>query len=37
MDFTRVGGGPDDESIVDAIRGVLREVDLENITKKQGM
>jgi len=35
MDFMRAGGGPDDESIVDAIRSVLREVDLETITKKQ--
>jgi chitin synthase len=37
MDFTRAGGGPDDESIIDAIRSVLREVDLETITKKQGI
>lgn len=36
MDFTRVGGGPDDESIIDAIRSVLREIDLETVTKKQG-
>ncbi|KAI5781412.1 chitin synthase-domain-containing protein [Geopyxis carbonaria] len=35
MDFTRSGGGPDDESIVEAIRSVLRDVDLDNITKKQ--
>jgi len=35
MDFMRVGGGPDDESIIEAIRTVLREVDLETITKKQ--
>lgn len=34
MDFAKAG--PDDESIVDAIRSVLREVDLETITKKQG-
>lgn len=37
MDFTRVGGGPDDDSIVDAIRGVLREIDLDSATKKQGL
>jgi chitin synthase len=37
VDFMRMGGGPDDESIVEAIRHVLREVDLETITKKQGM
>lgn len=36
MDFTRAGGGPDDESIIETIRAVLREVDLETITKKQG-
>jgi len=36
VDFTRAGG-PDDESIVDAIRLVLRDVDLDTITKKQGM
>lgn len=35
VDFTRMGGGPDDESIVETIRHVLREVDLETITKKQ--
>jgi chitin synthase len=35
VDFTRMAGGPDDESIVEAIRYVLREVDLETITKKQ--
>lgn len=37
MDFMRAGGGPDDDSIIDAIRQVLREVDLETVTKKQGM
>jgi chitin synthase len=37
MDFMRSGGGPDDELIVEAIRAVLREVDLETVTKKQGM
>ena len=37
IDFTRgPGGGPDDQSIVDAIRLVLRDVDLDNVTKKQG-
>ncbi|RPB01134.1 hypothetical protein L873DRAFT_1677912 [Choiromyces venosus 120613-1] len=35
MDFMRAGGGPDDELIVEAIRAVLREVDLETVTKKQ--
>lgn len=36
IDFTRgPGGGPDDQSIVDAIRLVLRDVDLDNVTKKQ--
>jgi chitin synthase len=37
VDFMRMGGGPDDEAVVEAIRHVLREVDLETITKKQGM
>lgn len=37
VDFTRgMSGGPDDQSIVDAIRLVLRDVDLDNVTKKQG-
>lgn len=37
MDFRGVPGhGPDDATIVDAIRQVLGEVDLDNITKKQG-
>jgi chitin synthase len=31
----RAGGGVDDELIVEAIRAVLREVDLETVTKKQ--
>ncbi|KAI9774507.1 MAG: hypothetical protein M1839_001695 [Geoglossum umbratile] len=35
MDFQRVGGGPDDMMIVDAIRSCLAEVDLDNVTKKQ--
>lgn len=37
MDFMRAGGGPDDELIIEAIRAVLRDVDLETVTKKQGM
>lgn len=38
IDFTRgPTGGPDDQNIVDAIRLVLKDVDLDNITKKQGM
>lgn len=37
MDFRGVPGhGPDDATIVDGIRQVLGEVDLDNITKKQG-
>lgn len=37
IDFTKgPGNGPDDQSIVDAIRLVLRDVDLDNVTKKQG-
>lgn len=36
MDFTRAGQGPDDASITEAIRQVLREIDLETVTKKQG-
>jgi chitin synthase len=38
IDFrSAVGTGPDDTLIVDAIRGCLAEVDLDNVTKKQGM
>ncbi|KAH8705177.1 putative chitin synthase [Talaromyces proteolyticus] len=38
MDFRGVPGhGPDDSTIIDAIRQVLGEVDLDNITKKQGV
>lgn len=37
IDFMRMGNGPDDESIVYAIREVLGGVNLENVTKKQGM
>ncbi|KAI7977060.1 hypothetical protein EIK77_005265 [Talaromyces pinophilus] len=38
MDFrTGPGHGPDDHTIVEAIRQVLSEVDLDNVTKKQGM
>ncbi|KAH0562134.1 hypothetical protein GP486_003168 [Trichoglossum hirsutum] len=36
VDFQRVGGGPDDMTIVEAIRSCLAEVDLDNVTKKQG-
>jgi chitin synthase len=35
FDFQRVGGGPSDDSIIEAIREVLSEVDLDNVTKKQ--
>ena len=28
--------GPDDSAIVEAIQGCLGEVDLDNVTKKQG-
>uniref|UniRef100_A0A093Y1R0 chitin synthase n=1 Tax=Talaromyces marneffei PM1 TaxID=1077442 RepID=A0A093Y1R0_TALMA len=36
MDFrTGPGHGPDDHTIVEAIRQVLAEVDLDNVTKKQ--
>ncbi|CRG83936.1 chitin synthase 6 [Talaromyces islandicus] len=36
MDFRSVPGqGPDDATIIDAVRQVLGEVDLDNITKKQ--
>ena len=37
IDFTRMGGGPDDGAIVDAIRSCLEDVDLDNVTKKQGL
>ncbi|KAI1339489.1 class V chitin synthase [Xylariaceae sp. FL0016] len=35
FDFQRGHSGPDDGMIVDAIQGVLREVDLDTVTKKQ--
>ncbi|KAJ2907331.1 putative chitin synthase protein [Zalerion maritima] len=35
FDFQRGNVGPDDLMIVDAIRGVLAEVDLDTVTKKQ--
>ncbi|KAK1759305.1 chitin synthase 6 [Echria macrotheca] len=35
FDFQRGNMGPDDMAIVEAIQGVLREVDLDTVTKKQ--
>lgn len=35
FDFQRERSGPDDMQIVEAIQGCLREVDLDNVTKKQ--
>ena len=35
FDFQRGNSGPDDMMIVEAIQGCLREVDLDNVTKKQ--
>ncbi|RDW80716.1 hypothetical protein BP5796_05414 [Coleophoma crateriformis] len=35
FDFQRGNAGPDDLQIVEAIQGCLREVDLDNVTKKQ--
>lgn len=35
FDFVRGNSGPDDMMIVEAIRGCLMEVDLDNVTKKQ--
>ncbi|KAI0593093.1 class V chitin synthase [Biscogniauxia sp. FL1348] len=35
FDFQRGNVGPDDHMIVDAIQAVLREVDLDTVTKKQ--
>ncbi|KAI1005962.1 Chitin synthase 6 [Podosphaera aphanis] len=35
FDFMRSNNGPDDIMIVEAIQGCLREVDLDNVTKKQ--
>jgi chitin synthase len=34
FDFQRGNMGPDDNAIVDAIQAVLREVDLDTVTKK---
>lgn len=37
LDFrSAVSSGPDDGAIMDAVQSCLREVDLDNITKKQG-
>ncbi|KAI9807641.1 MAG: hypothetical protein M1825_005582 [Sarcosagium campestre] len=35
LDFTRVGQGPDDLAITEAIQACLAEVDLDSVTKKQ--
>lgn len=35
FDFQRSTPGPDDQMIIEAIQGVLREVDLDTVTKKQ--
>lgn len=35
FDFQRGNAGPDDNTIVEAIQGCLREVDLDSVTKKQ--
>ena len=35
VDFQRPSNGPDDDTIADAIRSCLTEVDLDNVTKKQ--
>lgn len=38
IDFrTAAGSGPDDGAIVEAVQNCLREVDLDTVTKKQGM
>lgn len=36
VDFQRMGQGPDDAVIAEAVRACLREVDLDTVTKKQG-
>lgn len=36
LDFQRMGHGPDDAVITEAIQTCLREVDLDSVTKKQG-
>lgn len=35
IDFQRAYAGPDDNTIADAVRSCLTEVDLDNVTKKQ--
>ena len=37
MDFRGMQSGPDDIAITEAVRGCLAEVDLDSVTKKQGM
>lgn len=38
VDFRgHLAGGPDDGAIIDAVRSCLAEVNLDNVTKKQGM
>ena len=36
IDFRGATNGPDDHAIVEAIQSCLAEVDLDNVTKKQG-
>jgi len=36
LDFQRAGNVPDDGAIIEAIQACLAEVDLDNVTKKQG-
>ena len=36
FDYQRVGDGPDDNAIVEAVQACLAEVDLDTVTKKQG-
>ena len=36
LNFRGTDGGPDEAAITEAIRGCLAEVDLDNVTKKQG-
>jgi chitin synthase len=35
FDFQRSNVGPDDAMVIEAIQSVLREVDLDTVTKKQ--
>ena len=37
VDFQNVNAGPDDLAVVEAVRACLAEVDLERVTKKQGL